>query len=93
MAGLIGAAILFIAAVLIYGTWRWALADDRTHASVLDRWAPRVDLPPDTAPDTSADVREAELTRQLLAGVINPGTYQRAMSELAHSSTQAEGPR
>lgn len=43
--------------------------------------------------DTVLEERETSLTRQLLAGAIEPSIYQRLMSELAHGSTHSRGAR
>jgi hypothetical protein len=47
----------------------------------------------DAKPDIDAEAREAELTRELIAGNVDPATYQRLMGELAHGSTQSGGAR
>ena len=52
---------------------------------------PAVD-PPEGA-DTVAEERETTLTHQLLAGAMEPPTYQRLMSELAHTDAKSGGAR
>lgn len=41
-------------------------------------------------PQTLAEAREAELTRQLISGAIDPTTYRRRMSDLAHLGTRPD---
>ena len=43
--------------------------------------------------DNPAEAREAALTRQLLAGTIEPSAYQQRMGELARTRTETGGPR
>jgi hypothetical protein len=98
MATLIGAALMLIAAFQICRAWRRPLAGSRN--PVLGRMARALDqdLEPDGLPDegtteTPAEVRERELSRDLVAGRIDPAAYQRAMSELARTTIEAGGPR
>jgi hypothetical protein len=104
MGTLIGAVLMLIAAYQIYRVWRALKAGDRTHVRVPDHWIRERDLyldadqrsdPPgdQAAPQTRAETREGELSRELLAGHIDAATYQQRMSELAHTTTEAGGSR
>ena len=67
---------------------------DLTHLR-RDMAAARLDppLPKVTAPESAAEVREAELGRQLLEGTNAAASYRQLMSDLAHDSARAGGRR
>ena len=88
MAALVGA-LLLILVVLSYYAYRAALRqldDDGTNSP---------DPPlPEQPPETPAEVREHELSCQLLDGRIDPAAYQREMTELAlHDQARHGDPR
>lgn len=71
-------------------------ADRRGTRGPTERVWPRsadLDSPPPAvlviAAELAAEGREADLVRQLLTGAVDPATYQREMSELAHAYGQA----
>lgn len=97
MATLIGALLLLIAAFQIYRAARRALTQRPEGNAVPshigdDRDDPTPSVAPELA-DTAAEARECALSRQLIAGHLDPTDYQRLMGELADASTQAGGPR
>lgn len=91
MTALIGVALLLLLGFYIYRGVRLVLGESSTHNPVLARLARSLDT---DVPDTPAEAREGELTRQLLAGSIDSGFYQQQLSELAQQShTHTGDPR
>ena len=101
MTALIGAGLLLAWTYYAYRAARRLLAGDRTDNPVLDRLGRDVDLDLDLTrlqgtaiPDTAAEAREGELSRQVIIGRIDPASYQRQMNQLAvESEAQAGGRR
>ena len=85
MAALIGALLLLLV-VLSYYAYRTALRQ------LDDDGACHPDPPlPEPNPETPAEIREHELSCQLLDGRIEPVAYQREMTELARRDQARNG--
>lgn len=64
-------------------------SDRRVNRVVRDRGTD--DMPDAGGGDTPAEFREADLSRRLLSGQIDPATYRQEMSELAHCDETRSG--
>src|SRR5215475_6766016 len=102
MAAFIGFLLLLVLLYCIHRAWRPAWqqqqpgtrqpSDPRVRHVIRDSGTD--DSQDATSMHTPAEFLEADLSRQLLSGRIDPATYQLAMSQLAHwNETRSGDPR
>ena len=99
MATFIGFLLLLVLLFYVYRAGRWAWqeqqrgtqrpSDRRVQRVVRDRGTD--DVPDAAGVDTAAEFREADLSRRLMSGSIDPATYRQEMSELAHRDETRSG--
>ena len=69
------------------------LRRDMDAACAVETWADDAATDTPEPADIAAEERETTLTRQLLAGTIEPSVYQRMVSALAHADAKSGGAR
>lgn len=93
MATLVDTAFLLVLLYYAYRAGLRLLDDDRTRHQ-LEGWPAHDrsrDRLPNRAPDTPAETRERELSRQLISGRIGSAAYRREMGELARRDPDRSG--